>query len=95
MNLGCLFPDFDYVDSVYFYTLWPLGASIILMVLLPVISALIQTMQTEAKFPDAYKKSASAFATLWLILTFLVFVSTSTALFTFFKVIGWHPARRK
>lgn len=76
LNLDCI-RKIDYIDTVLFSTLWPIGLSVFLLVLLPAIGCVC----TKRTYGDYFQRLVGVF----LLFTFLVYISTSSTIFSFFK----------
>jgi hypothetical protein len=92
LNLACVYPT-DYIDSLYFTTLWPIGVSFCQLVVAPMCVAFYTTCREgwtgfcglfKSLF-DGYVTGVSAFVDTFLALTFFIFISTSTAIFRLYK----------
>ena len=72
LNLSCMY-EVNYITQIYATTLAPIGVSVLIFL------GMLVTHR------GAVKKAASASANPILVITYLVFISTSSALFGFFK----------
>ena len=64
--------DYDAIHSLFITTLWPIAASFIILVVIPL---------TKARFSGgSYLTLASRFIYPFLLLTFFVYISTSRAI---------------
>ena len=81
LNLSCFklwfTSDYDAIHSLFITTLWPIAASFIILVVIPL---------TKARFSGgSYLTVATRFIYPFLLLTFFVYISTCTEIFRFFK----------
>jgi len=72
LNLACMY-DFNYINKVYVTTLAPIAISVVLFLGMLIMKG------------GNVKKAGSAAATPFLAFTFIIFISTSSAVFGYFK----------
>ena len=72
LNMECIFPDVDYMHKLLFTTLGPIFVC---------VSIILALWLKKRSFKEAVASSTSTILTI----TFLVFISTSSVVFGFFK----------
>ena len=77
LNLACMY-EFNFISSLYAQTLWPLIVSFILLVVVPLFTCC-------RRRGNSFIKVSSEYLTPVLTISFLVFVSTSTKILSYFK----------
>ena len=79
LNLACMY-EFNYINKVYVTTLVPIAISVVLFLGMLIMKG------------GNVKKAGSAAATPFLAFTFIIFISTSSAVFGYFKCdeVGHH-----
>ena len=91
LNLSCFTlwftSDYDAIDGLFITALWPLAASFVILVVIPLTKTVFSG--------DSYLTVARRFVSPFLLLTFFVYISTCTEIFRFFKCDEFEDISKK